>query len=472
MKTLGQFIKDFFVLLAWLIGLVKATFLKLFHAQKNQLQSKAYAEKFKALEALVIYHVQENLPSVPKDFWQAHHRKILRVIYFFVVAMVVVNFARCVYKPSHISVEPVIQADTISFPGVKKPLNGIRAMSLELGANHTLTLPGRLVWDEDKTAKVYSPFAGRIHTVDVQLGQKIESGQTLAIIQSPEFGQAQADAKKSEALAVLAKASLSRSKELFDHGILAKKEFEQISADAAQAIAEFDRASSRVKSLGAGYKTVDQKFPLKTTISGVVVERNVYPGRDISSDLSNGPIFTVTDPKNLWAVLEASEVDIGRFSEGAEVTLSNNAIPTERLKGKIIHIADFIDPVTRTVKVRVSVPNDSMRLRAEMFIQAEIPLARVEGIVVPSKAVILIGDKHYVFIETELNQFVRKEVKIGSQFADKTEITDGLTAEDRVIVEGSLYLNEILREHVKAEVGKSGWIETIQAYFKQLTGRN
>jgi cobalt-zinc-cadmium efflux system membrane fusion protein len=113
-----------------------------------------------------------------------------------------------------------------------------------------------------------------------------------------------------------------------------------------------------------------------------------------------------------------------------------------------------------------------MRLRAEMFIQAEIPLARVEGIVVPSKAVILIGDKHYVFIETELNQFVRKEVKIGSQFADKTEITDGLTAEDRVIVEGSLYLNEILREHVKAEVGKSGWIETIQAYFKQLTGRN
>jgi cobalt-zinc-cadmium efflux system membrane fusion protein len=472
MKTLGQFIKDFFVLLAWLLDLIKETFIKLFKAQKNQIQSRAYIEKFKAIESLVIHQVQENLPSVPKDFWQTHHRKILRVIYFLVLAMVLVNFARCVYKPSHISVEPVIQGDAVSFPGVKKPLNGIKSVSLELGANHTLTLPGRLVWDEDKTAKVFSPFAGRIHTVDVQLGQKIESGQTLAVIQSPEFGQAQADAKKSEALAVLAKANLTRSKELFDHGILAKKEFEQISADAAQAIAEFDRASSRIKSLGAGYKTVDQKFPLKTTVSGVVVERNVYPGREVSSDLSNGPIFTVTDPKNLWAVLEASEVDIGRFTEGADVTLFNNTMPAEKLKGKIIHIADFIDPVTRTVKVRVSVPNDSMRLRAEMFIQAEIPLARVEGIVVPSKAVILIGDKHYVFIETELNQFVRKEVKVGSQFADKTEITDGLKMEDKVIVEGSLYLNEILREHVKSDVSKTGWIDTIQTYFNQLTKRN
>jgi cobalt-zinc-cadmium efflux system membrane fusion protein len=472
MKTLGQFLKDLFALFVWLLGAVKATLVKLFKAQKNQIQSKAYVEKFRSIEAIVIHQVQENLPSVPKGFWQAHHRKILRIIYLLIVAMVVVNFARCVYKPSHISVEPVIQGDAVSFPGVKKPLNGIKSVSLELGASHTLTLPGRLVWDEDKTAKVYSPFAGRIHTVDVQLGQKIEGGQTLAIIQSPEFGQAQSDAKKSEALAVLAKANLTRSKELFDHGILAKKEFEQISADAAQAIAEFDRASSRIKSLGAGYKTVDQKFPLKTTISGVVVERNVYPGRDISSDLSNGPIFTVTDPKNLWAVLEASEVDIGRFAEGAEVTLFNNAMPAEKLKGKIIHIADFIDPVTRTVKVRVSVPNDSMRLKAEMFIQAEIPLARVEGIVVPSKAVILIGDKHYVFLETELNQFVRKEVKVGSQFADKTEITDWLSAEDRVVVEGSLYLNEILREHVKGEVGKTGWIEAIQTYFNQLINRN
>lgn len=472
MKTLGQFLKDFLVLLAWLLALIKATFLRLVKSQKDQIQSKAYVEKFQALEALVIHQIQENLPTVPKDFWRAHHRKILRIIYFFILTMLVVNFARCVYKPSHISVEPVIQAETVSFPGVKKPLNGIKSVSLEAGANHILTLPGRLVWDEDKTAKVFSPFAGRIHTVEVQLGQKIESGQTLAVIQSPEFGQAQADAKKSEALAVLAKGNLTRSKELFDHGILAKKEFEQISADAAQAIAEFDRASSRIKSLGAGYKTVDQKFPLKTTVSGIVVERNVYPGRDISSDLSNGPIFTITDPKNLWAVLEASEVDIGRFAEGAEVTLFNNAMPNEKLTGKIIHIADFIDPVTRTIKVRVSVPNDSMRLRAEMFVQADIPLARVEGIVVPSKAVILIGDKHYVFIETELNQFLRKEVKIGSQFADKTEITDGLKIEDKVIVEGSLYLNEILREHVKSDVGKGGWMEAIQTYFNQLTNRN
>ena len=223
MKTLGQFIKDFFGLLAWLLVLVKNAFIKVLKTQKDHIQSKAYIEKLKSLEALVIHQVQENLPTVPRDFWQSHHRKILRIVYFVILTMLVINFARCMYKPSHISVEPVIQADTISFPGVKKPLNGVKSVSLELGANHLLTLPGRLVWDEDKTAKVFSPFAGRIHSVEVQLGQKIESGQVLAVIQSPEFGQAQADAKKSEAQAVLARTSLTRSKELYDHGILAKK---------------------------------------------------------------------------------------------------------------------------------------------------------------------------------------------------------------------------------------------------------
>ena len=469
MSLFNKFLIDLIALLRWSVDALKSFFVRLIGNLQSKSNVKELKIKFKAIESRFIHIVEVNLSSTPQYFWQSHHRKIIRFSYLIVLAFLVVNIAKCAYKPSFISVEPYVESETISFPGVKKPLNGIKSSSLDSGASQVLSLPGRLVWDENKTSKVASPFAGRVHSVNVQLGQKVENGETLAIIHSAEFGQAQADAKKSEALATLARSTLTRSKELFDHGVLSKREFDQITADSTQAFAEFDRAASRVKALGGQYKTIDQKFALKTSVSGMVVERNIYPGREISSDVSAGSIFTVTDPKNLWAILEASETDLGKFSEGSEVYLSSSTLPNEKLSGKITHISDFIDPLTRTVKVRVSVPNESMKLKAEMFVQANITLAKVEGVVVPTKAIILMGEKNYVFVETDLNQFTRKEIKIGTQFADRSEVVEGVKDDDKIVVEGALYLNEILRSDIKVNATKSGWPDRFKKYFNQFS---
>jgi cobalt-zinc-cadmium efflux system membrane fusion protein len=283
-----------------------------------------------------------------------------------------------------------------------------------------LVLPGRLVWNEEKTAKVYSPFSGRVESVEVQLGETVKKGQSLAHIQSPDFGVAQADARKAQAAAVLARSSLNRAKELYANGIIAKKE-----------------------------------FSLNTPYDGVVVERNIYPGRELSSDLSNAPLLTITDPNNLWAILEASEVDLGRFEVGAEVVIHNNTLPNEKLTGKIIQIADFIDPVTRTLKVRVEVPNQNKKLRAEMFIQADIPVTNLEGIIVPARGIFLVGDQHFVFVELDINKYERHEVKVGKRFADKVEVIEGLKQEQKVVTEGNLYLQEILRANARSQKGKA-----------------
>ncbi len=469
MSLLKKFLIDLLDLLRWSVAAMKSFTVKLIGNGQSKLNFKDLMIKFKAIESQFIHIVEINLSSTPQYFWKTHHRTIIRFGYALIAIFLALNMAKCVYKPSLISIEPFVESETISFPGVKKPLNGIKSSSLESGASQILTIPGRLVWDENKTSKVTSPFAGRVHSVNVQLGQKVDSGEVLAIIHSSEFGQAQADAKKSEALATLARSTLTRSKELFEHGVLSKREFDQITADSSQSLAEFDRAASRVKALGGQYKTIDQKFALKTSVSGVVVERNIYPGREISSDISSGAIFTVTDPKNLWAVLEASETDLGKFSEGSEVYLLNNTLPNEKLSAKITHISDFIDPLTRTVKVRVSVPNESMKLKAEMFVQANITLAKVDGVLVPAKAIILVGEKNYVFLETDVNQFTRREVKIGAQFADKSEIIEGVKGDEKIIVDGALYLNEILHSHFKVGASKSSWLDKFKKYFNQFS---
>ena len=455
MKNIGQFIKDTWGLLVWLLNFIKSTILGFIKGFLSQLKSKAYIDKFNAVEAQVIHHVHQNLPAEPQKFWDVHHKKVLRIIYIVIISMLVLNVAKCMYKPSRLVIEPVVEGELIYFKGVSKPLNGIKSSELMTGGVQNLVLPGRLVWNEEKTAKVYSPFSGRVESVEVQLGETVKKGQSLAHIQSPEFGVAQADARKAQAAAVLARSTLNRAKELYANGIIAKKEFEQIESDTAQVIAEFDRASSRIKALGASFTSINQKFSLNTPYDGVVVERNIYPGRELSSDLSNAPLLTITDPNNLWAVLEASEVDLGRFEVGAEVVIHNNTLPNEKLTGKIIQIADFIDPVTRTLKVRVEVPNQNKKLRAEMFIQADIPVTNLEGIIVPARGVFLVGDQHFVFVELDINKYERHEVKVGKRFADKVEVIEGLKQEQKVVTEGNLYLQEILRANVRSQKGKT-----------------
>jgi cobalt-zinc-cadmium efflux system membrane fusion protein len=449
MKSLSLFINDFFRIMIWFIQAVVGIFFKIISSLFGVIRSGIFIKKFRDAEVFLVNQIEENLPDIPKNFWKKHHRVVLRIIYMMIVVLTLLNFARYVYKPEVQSIGVIVDGDKIQFTGVNKPLNGMRSKPIEVGVQPVLVLPGRLVWDEEKTVKIFSPFAGRVQRVDVQLGQQVTKGQTLAIIQSPEFGMVQNDAKKSELMANLARLNLNRAKELFDQGIIAKKDLDQVSADSLQAFAEYDRALARMQSLGAINKSVDQRFQLTSTVKGTVVERNIYPGRELGIDLNAPPSFVVTDPSNLWAILELSEVDIGRFELGAEVTIFNNALPNEKLKGQISRIAEFIDPVTRTVKVRVTVPNDSLRLKAEMFIQAEIPLSHVDGLIVPSKAIVLIGDSHYVFVEIEPNQYIRKNVKLGTQFLEKTEVIEGLYASEKIVFDGALYLNEILRTQSK-----------------------
>jgi multidrug efflux pump subunit AcrA (membrane-fusion protein) len=110
-----------------------------------------------------------------------------------------------------------------------------------------------------------------------------------------------------------------------------------------------------------------------------------------------------------------------------------------------------------------------MKLKAEMFVQANITLAKVDGVLVPAKAVILVGEKNYVFLETDVNQFTRREVKIGAQFADKSEIIEGVKGDEKIIVDGALYLNEILHSHFKVGASKSSWLDKFKKYFNQFS---
>ncbi|HEY6355187.1 MAG TPA: efflux RND transporter periplasmic adaptor subunit, partial [Burkholderiaceae bacterium] len=153
------------------------------------------------------------------------------------------------------TLEPSIAGDEVSFPDHKDP-PGVRLVSVGNTVARTLSVPGRLTWEEDHTTRVFAPYAGRIERLRVAVGQSVQRGQPLADIASADIGQAQADLHKSQADLMLARAALERARDLSEGGVVARKDLLQAEADHARAQAEAARARARVAQYGMTTDTV------------------------------------------------------------------------------------------------------------------------------------------------------------------------------------------------------------------------
>ena len=357
-------------------------------------------------------------------------------------------------KETDQTVEPIVTADTVTLATNSPQLSGLTVERVHVGQPALMPLTGRLVWDEGATVRVFSPFAGIVRKLLVEVNQPVSKGMPLAEIQSADFGQAQADARKAASDFRRAERTLTRLRDLTEHGAAPQKELESAEADYAGAQAEKDRAEMRLAIYGSmGISTVaNLGFLLPSPLDGILVERNVTPGQEVRPDqiLANAPQFTaplfiVTDPSRLWVQVDATEVDLPHLKPGREFTFISRAFPGKTFTGRVEVVSESIDPVTRSIKVRGSVDNTRRLLKAEMFVSVNLPGEEAAGASVPSKAVFLKGDKHYVFVEAERGQFTRQEVKLGSEQDGHVLVLAGVQVGQRVVTEGCLLLQQSLK---------------------------
>ncbi|MBI4740478.1 MAG: efflux RND transporter periplasmic adaptor subunit [Betaproteobacteria bacterium] len=339
---------------------------------------------------------------------------------------------------------PVVDGERVTFAEPEKAAASLKTETVGMDQGAVLRLPGRLVWDEDRTVRVFPQLAGRVVRLHADVGSPVKAGVPLATLSSPDFGQALADLKKAEADARLARQALERNRELLAAGVIAQKDAQQAEADHARAAAEAGRAASRLKLLGyAGTSTdngVDQTYTLSSPLAGIVVERNLNPGQELRSDQIALAPFVVTDPTSLWIQLDASESDLAGVRQGEAFQLEITQYPGERFAGRIARVADFVDPVARTIKVRGVVPNPGRRLKGEMFATALIALPPSRHLRVDAKAVFLIGGQRFVFVEESPGRYARRRVETRSEAAGRVEVASGLAAGEKVVVEGNLNL--------------------------------
>lgn len=345
--------------------------------------------------------------------------------------------------------KPTVVGDVITFPVASSALKNIVTAKVAAPQDGELSIPGRLVWDEDRTVRIFTPFAGRVSRLVAQVGDKVVVGQVLAELQSPDFAAAQADARKSQAMLTFSKQALGRVKELVANGVAAGKDLYQAEADYANAEAEANRAQARLKLYGNS-QNVDQRFNLVSPVAGTIVERNINPGQELRPDQPTAPQFVVTDPTRLWVQLDAAESDLKLLKPGAPIVVTSNQYPDDSFAGELKQIADFIDPISRSLKLRGVVPNSDRRLKAEMFINARIATAKGEFPTVSEKAVFLEGIRRFVFVKAGPGKFVRRGIKVVLDSANTVaaqnglKVLSGLEVNDEVVVSGNLLMQQMV----------------------------
>ena len=338
--------------------------------------------------------------------------------------------------------EPIVQGEQLRFPAGHPQIALLGTVAAKPAESITIELPARLVWNEERTQRIYPAFAGRVLSLNADIGQSVNAGQVLATLASPEFGAAQADTAKAMADAQVADRALARHQTLFEADVISRKELDSTEAEALRARAEQARAQARTRMYGSA-QNVNQQLGLAATVKGVVVERNLSAGQEVRPDQGgpgNPALFVVSDPSVLWVQIDAREADIASLQPGTKISLALPNYPDQNFEAKIAATGDFIDSNTRAIKVRAVVDNAKRLLKAEMLGTAHFERKLGAGVLVPASAVQLRGIEHWTYVQTEPGVFEPRLVKLGYEGTQEVLIVSGVKGGEQVVKENSLLL--------------------------------
>lgn len=321
---------------------------------------------------------------------------------------------------------------------------------------NTLRLPGRVQLDEQRLARIGASVTGRITALHARLGHEVQPGDILAELNSTELGKAQAAYLKATSQVNLRKLAVSRAQRLLAGDVIGAAELQEREGELAEAQVEMRASADQLRVLGMSEQGIEQltrsrqinsHSHIVATLSGIVIERRINLGQVVQpSDI----LFTVADLSHVWLVAESPENRAYLIEEGAEAEAEIPAIPGPRVKGRLIYVADVVDPETRTVTVRMDVPNPERKIRPNMLASIVIRSEAHRRLVIPAEAVVRQSNKDFVFVKTGPRRFTLRPVELGKNGGSFREVVSGLAADEPIVVEGGFHLNN---ERVRRGLG-------------------
>ena len=301
-----------------------------------------------------------------------------------------------------------------------------------------LLAPASVEADPARLGRISPPLSGRVEKLFVHLGDRVEKGQPLLILNAPDLAQAQADYVKAKSGLAQAQKTYARQKDLTEHGIGAQRDLEQADTDRTVAESELGRVRKRLEQLGVSPDGPVGPLVVRSPISGRVVDLAVTGG-EFKND-PNAVLMTVADLSTVWLTASVQEKDVRRVKVGDQATAVFSAYPDDHFVGKVFSVADMLDLDTRSVKVRVAIDNPEGRFKPGMFATVRFAGASTPRVVVPTTALVQRGDESFAYVEVAPWVFEPRRVTTGQQQGAVTVITEGLDAGTPVATSEALVL--------------------------------
>jgi cobalt-zinc-cadmium efflux system membrane fusion protein len=313
----------------------------------------------------------------------------------------------------------------------------------------TILTSGTVTLDDKLTGHVFSPVTGRVVNIAAQLGQRVKKGDVLATIESPDVGNAVADARKAEADLIAAEHQLKRKKELFEQKAGSAADLEVAQDAYRRAKAEVERAHQKEALLRVGGGNgVSQIYGLPAPLEGEILLRNINPGAEVQGQYSGGAtqeLFTIGELDRVWVLGDVYEMDFARVHLGVPADVSVVAYPDHVFHGKVDWVSGSLDPGTRTAKVRCTFDNVDRMLRPMMYATVQLSVDQKKSVAIPRNSLMRLGDAKVVFVETgedsSLVKFRRVAVDVDEgESSPWLEVKHGLDAGQKIVTNGAILL--------------------------------
>ena len=305
-----------------------------------------------------------------------------------------------------------------------------------------LVLPAAAEADPARLIKVVPPLAGRVTQLKAQLGERVQNGQPLVVLDSPDLGTAYADYERAKAQLALTLKNRDRQRGLAKIGGAAEKDQQQAESDYISAEAELRRTEARLKQIGVDAETTEKARTVTVTapMSGSVIELDVAPGQYWNDPTAS--LMTVADLRTIWVTAGVPEKDTALVAKGQPVDVVFSAYPAETFHGEVLFVSDVLDTDTRRTKVRIAFDNPDTKLRPGMFANVTFHAPAQRAAVVPSSALLLKDDLNQVLVETAPWTFAARNVDIAFQQGDQVVLRSGVAPGERVVVKGGVLLGD------------------------------
>ncbi len=309
----------------------------------------------------------------------------------------------------------------------------------------TLRLTGVVAYDSFHTTPVITQVSGPVSRIAVVPGQRVERGQPMLYVASPDYSQLRSNYLKAKDAYSLAQKAYARAKDLYDHHAIAEQNVEQAESAEVQAQGDLTSAEAALRVLGISdpnaLLTAPPSFEatVRAPIGGQVVEQDVAVGQLIQPGSTQ--CFVISDMSTVWVLVNVYQKDLPYVRAGDTVDIQTDSYP-DTFHGRISYVAATLDPTTRTLQARIETPNPGGKLKNAMYVTATVDAGKIQNaIALPDAAVLRDTENQpFVYVEQNGNQFGRRSVTLGESIKGQTSITSGLKAGDRVIGDGSLFL--------------------------------